>query len=970
MKKGLLSILAGALLVVGCQNYDDQFDSLETQINALASTVAGLSQVQSDLASLAGTVGSLSTTVNSLGSTIDTAVADGLADIQADIDAITTAVADVASSEEVAALSDAVADSQSDLDELLAASSVFTGDVVVNSAATLNAFLAMKSSLAIVNGNVTITVTTDMDQTKVQELVDSILTIVKDLSYTANASSIAETTFDNLTGVSSITIEQGGGIRFPNLVSATKIRMNDDFESTVDVIHFGSLTSVTSFATDATLHTIQFNKATELHLTSLEYYPGGALTIETDEGAAMPFALDDIDADGDTLEDGLTLNITGPASFSTSKIADGSITLTDVKTVNLTDFKGAVVLAGDVESFTSNSLVSLSITAGAAIETIDVTGVSDPDAEDGDDANYYGPTITLSSLSDLETVTIAGKATAVTASTNGNLASLTISADVAGAIAIDNNSDLTAITLTGAKATSVTVDTNADLAALTVDLAYRAGTGDDDVLDGTLVVTDNASLESLTVSSDKIETLTVTGNDDLTTVDFTGVKTFGATGEPTVNIYDNDLIATKITDSDDGTTDADNGADGDLGSITTTSGLGTLKTYLAAVAADADSTASVYFDTVESFTDEDDSESTDKTYDATDGATQNDENKVLVLTAKVVSTAGKADVLRKRAYVINRSNASAYSLSIAGTDITTNVNGSSPNASVSNLALDSNLTLALAQIRAAASVTRAAALNVTLDAVVGATPTVDITILNSVITASNNGENYTDAQAALITTTTGQSTATLVGAGNYLKLTIGSLSVTATISSGTNHAVTGHATTIANALADAWNTKYGGSGSSNTLSLVDTATVNDNVITLTAKTGSGRRAHNLAVALSLTTDALTTTATPTVDWKIGSSDVTSDNKLVGDGIILLLSETVAGALHTVLVSETAGDASYELTSTLLLNTETNTSTTANIYPTEARGDGAKGAGGDAVLPEGNIEEVATAAVSFSRVSWL
>ena len=49
-----------------------------------------------------------------------------------------------------------------------------------------------------------------------------------------------------------------------------------------------------------TANLIQFNKASELHLTSLAYYPGGSLTIETDEGAAMPFALDDIDADGDT----------------------------------------------------------------------------------------------------------------------------------------------------------------------------------------------------------------------------------------------------------------------------------------------------------------------------------------------------------------------------------------------------------------------------------------------------------------------------------------------------------------------------------------------------------------------------------------------------------------------------------------------------------------------------------------------
>jgi len=211
MKKGLLSILAGALVVVGCQNYDDQFDNLESQISALASTVAGLSQVQSDLSSLAGTVSSLQSSVSSLGSTIDTAVADGLSDIQADIDAIEAAVADVASSEEVSALQDAVDASQEDLDELLANSSVFTGAVTVNSVATLDAFHQMKGSLGIVNGDVSITVYEDMDQTKVQELVDAILTIIGDLTYESKSSSIAETTFNNLTGVTSITATQAGG---------------------------------------------------------------------------------------------------------------------------------------------------------------------------------------------------------------------------------------------------------------------------------------------------------------------------------------------------------------------------------------------------------------------------------------------------------------------------------------------------------------------------------------------------------------------------------------------------------------------------------------------------------------------------------------------------------------------------------------------------------------------------------------
>ena len=262
MKKGLLSILAGALLVVGCQNYDYQFDGLETQINALASTVAGLSQVQSDLASLAGTVGSLASTVNSLGSTIDTAVADGLTDIQADIDAINSAVADVASSEEVSALSDAVAASQEDLDQLLANSSVYQNSILINSVATLDVYYSMGSAINIVNGSVTITVSEEMDIEKVQAVVDNILVTLNDFTYTSAASTIAEVTFQNLTGTSSLTVEQAGGYDFRNLQSATNIVLGDAYKSTIGVIHFGALASVTSFATEATANTISFSKAT------------------------------------------------------------------------------------------------------------------------------------------------------------------------------------------------------------------------------------------------------------------------------------------------------------------------------------------------------------------------------------------------------------------------------------------------------------------------------------------------------------------------------------------------------------------------------------------------------------------------------------------------------------------------------------------------------------------------------------
>ena len=59
MKKGLLSLLAVALTIVSCQNYDDQFAELTGLVNTLSTDVAGLSQVQTDLGTLSTLVVSL-----------------------------------------------------------------------------------------------------------------------------------------------------------------------------------------------------------------------------------------------------------------------------------------------------------------------------------------------------------------------------------------------------------------------------------------------------------------------------------------------------------------------------------------------------------------------------------------------------------------------------------------------------------------------------------------------------------------------------------------------------------------------------------------------------------------------------------------------------------------------------------------------------------------------------------------------
>ena len=62
MKKGLLGLLVIALTVVGCQNYDDQFDDLNSKISSLATTVDGLLSVQTSVTALSTKLDNLAST--------------------------------------------------------------------------------------------------------------------------------------------------------------------------------------------------------------------------------------------------------------------------------------------------------------------------------------------------------------------------------------------------------------------------------------------------------------------------------------------------------------------------------------------------------------------------------------------------------------------------------------------------------------------------------------------------------------------------------------------------------------------------------------------------------------------------------------------------------------------------------------------------------------------------------------------
>jgi len=993
MKKGLLSILAGALVLVGCQNYDDQFDSLESQINALASTVAGLSQVQSDLASLAGTVSSLSSTVAGLGSQIDTAVSNGLADIQADIDAITAAVANVASSADLSALSDAVAASQEDLEELLANSSVFTGDVTVNSVATLDAFHAMGSSLAIVNGKVDIDVDTEMDMVKVQELVNQFLTITKDLDYTAEASTIAEVSFDNLTGVQTLTLEQPGGYVLAKLESAQKISLSDKYEGSVDIIDFRSLKSVASFGTDSyTNNTIDFNKAVEIHLTALPYLAGtttNPLIITGKKGGVIDItALRDVNASGD--QAALDLELNGPAAVTISELdgKGGSVTLTNVAAATINSYDGDIVINGGVETLKSDNVVAISFGSGATdLIDVDLKGVVDPNfTASTATPKDYGPDISLSTKNDMTDVTLSGTFNKINLTGNTNLTTAVISADVTGSlgIVISGNTDLETLTLTGSKAAVVDIDDNDSLTELTVDTTIQKSSASAATLDGSLSVTGNSDLTTLVIKSKDISTLDITDNDDLTSIDGTGMTTIGATAGGTYTIQDNDLSATLATDKENATSceDCDDLEVNDLGSFTTTSKMETLATFLKLVAADTKATAKIYFDTVASTVNKDGTETTAETTWAS-GASAATLQKVVILNRVVakdaVYTGNNALVKEKRAWIIAGDNGLGLDLTVDGVSVLHN------GSSFGIVTLTGNNAVDVASLKAALATDRATTLGVAFDAYAKGKSTTPAIDFKSTITSASNGENYTNAQVAALGSGT---VSTSITSGDKFKLTIGDYSITSSVTyataSGTN---SGAGAAIAAQLVADWNAKWGTSGTSPNFTVwANLSNPSGGTIAAASlrSSSSGSRGWNdlvkvtwtkasAANASSFSSGGVTNTI---MDWVIGSTDATSDNYAEGANIIFQLSEgtnkITASTQATLTITGVTGSVtstSRELTSNIVLYTPSggaSTLTSQNKQTDQPYLDVVNSEGAQ----EGTIKTAAVTGVYETRVHWL
>ena len=480
---------------------------------------------------------------------------------------------------------------------------------------------------------------------------------------------------------------------------------------------------------------------------------------------------------------------------------------------------------------------------------------------------------------------------------------------------------------------------------------------------------------------DDVDVLTVTGNDALTELDMTGLADSGTALSATVKVYDNDLTAAKATNSSDGETDKADGNASDAGSFDDgTSGMDTLKVYLAMVDGDSDNNVQVNFDTVSV---EDDTETAGTTtttlnvIGATTLTTTTNEATVLKMVSGSANTAAGAKAAIGQIYGMIITPAVVTAATTAGTaqgtlqitmsniavfDTTTTGTGTA-------LALTGNSAQDIAAIESTVNLTRATAIGVTMDAKRGANSTAAITLREhgSGNTAAVIGERYTTATAAAAGVS---ATNHGFGVDDIITVTVGSNSVTAT-------AATASVTAIGSAIYTAWAAKYHSSG---TASAAAVATMDSPTFATSGNTqalawtmnqeDSGGYGKTIAVSVTAGgTGSSNGSNANSIDWTIGASNITSNNTTVDDGISTILTFTANDILVAVPALTTAVSAAASMVANRLETTKTTNTGWANgnlhtgaLEPiTDTRSmEAAVGA----------ATSNAVAATIFTRVSWL
>jgi len=464
-----------------------------------------------------------------------------------------------------------------------------------------------------------------------------------------------------------------------------------------------------------------------------------------------------------------------------------------------------------------------------------------------------------------------------------------------------------------------------------------------------------------------LKTLTITGNEVLSSIEASGIAAVGATAGAAVNIYGNNLTASKSEDKENtATTLTSTGAANDLGKFTTTSGMDTLAAYLKLVLADTKSTASVYFDTVESYVGEDgDEDGVDATYSSTTSripSTASVEQRILVLEADN-SVAAVGSIAAKKAFVIDLSAMDGVN-TIQFTDGTNDLLSTDTTATTAEaVTLTSSDTpaTALAKLQAGTSVERAALFGITYAAKRGGNSYGETELIlfsqSTSTTPTSYGERYeTDAARLAAASATDFGGGTTSSTAVTFKVGADSVTVTSGVVGTTTTAVDD----IGNAIAFAWHVKYGATGTASTAATFSVSYAEStnklNVTTLSSDSAG----YDAAMVV--------TGGGGNLDYIVGPTVSSSDNNTIDADVIVTFESTVAGVAGNKVSSVASSTSTLtpgaitELTNNYYAITTTATETFGRALGTEARTD--------ARNAEDGSSSIASTATRFTRVHWL
>lgn len=528
MKKGLLGLVVAALTVVGCQNYDDQFDDLNKKIAALSTEVTSLSSVQTAVTALGTKLDNLA------GSALTDSDLAGILDEVAAVKAAVDAIDNSAVEAEVADLNAEVDEILEKLGELLSANAVIPGDLVIANLGDLAAAQELIGTeaddpLVTIQGNVHINITASNGLKDSIAAVNAIANKLKIVQQTVTVTTVAAVTlnelmyvngnlsFSNNTGPvaapklrtvnGNVTLATDGALSYPLLSSAGSVALSETAGTTtitsVDLsgLASGAITTGTNSITlpNATSvkvggvlpEVVHLAKATEF----VSSYSGAAQTTSTITigGAAATFSLGATKFTGQ-----VTITTTGAINLSgVTQAVALNVVATDIDLSGMTKFTGVTTLSATtvnigamVSSTDTVTLVGPTAVSLPALTTLGGNFVA------GSAASFSAPKLATS------TGTIDVKAAATV-----ELLSLTAATDLLDAATI------TALTLKGQK---VTVDLTSFVHAVTLDYtgAHPSSItpGSHEASNNLTITSALASLTTLNIGDGGIGTLTVSNS--------------------------------------------------------------------------------------------------------------------------------------------------------------------------------------------------------------------------------------------------------------------------------------------------------------------------------------------------------------------------------------------------------------------------------------------------------------------------